>query len=306
MTTPPPPPKLARFPRLPLIWIVPVLALGIAVWMLQREWRDRGAEITVEFADGSGLEPGQTKVEYKGVMVGRVQEVALSPGFRGVTVRVQLARNAEAIAREGAQFWIVQPEIGFGGITGLDTLLQGSRIGVRPGTGAPAKHFQGLNSAPAPEREDNGRAFVLLAERLGSLREQAPVFYRDVKVGEVEAARLAADATGVLIRIRIDHPYVDLVRTNSRFWNAGGSPLQISLFGGGAARKSIQSVITGAIEFATPVEPGQVAPDGATFELNKESDKDWLKWSPQIPIDAPDTDFEPPPRPKDVSNLMPR
>lgn len=301
-----PAPKLSRFPRIPLIWIVPGLAAAIAVWMLQREWRHHGREITIEFADGTGLEPGQTKLEYKGVIVGRVEDVALASNLRGVSVRVQLARDAEAIAREGSQFWIVQPEIGFGGISGLETLLKGSRVGVRPGTGKPATHFQGLESAPAPARQGQGRAFILWAERLASLREHAPVFYRDIKVGEVEAARLTPDATGVLIRIRVERAYVDLVRTSTRFWNAGGSPLQISLFGGGVPRKSLQSVITGAIEFATPEEAAEVAADGTLFELHDESQKEWLKWAPRIAIDAPDTEFDPPPRTRDVSGVITR
>lgn len=301
-----PAPKLTRFPRIPLIWVVPVVALVVAAWMLQREWRNHGAEITIEFADGTGLEPGQTRVEYKGVNIGRVKEVTLAKNLRAVTVRVQLARAAEGIAREGAQFWIVEPEIGFGGISGLETLLKGSRIGVRPGNGAAASHFQGLDRAPADDRSDEGRAFLLQADRLASLREHAPVFYRDIKVGEIEAARLTPDATGVLIRIRIEHAYADLVRTNTQFWNAGGSPLQISLFGGGAPRKSLQSVITGAIEFATPDNPTEVAAEGTTFLLHKESDKDWLKWSPRIPINAPDTKFDPPARARDVSGVISR
>jgi paraquat-inducible protein B len=306
MSSKAPEPSLSRFPRIPLIWILPFVALGVAVWMLQAEWRNHGKEITIRFADASGLEPGQTKVEYKGVIVGRVKEAVLAPDLRGVIVHVQLARDAEAIARKGAQFWIVEPEIGFGGISGLETLLNGSRIGVRPGTGAPATEFEGLEDAPAAEHSENGRAFLLIAERLASLRDHAPVFYRDIKVGEMEAARLTADATHVSIRIRVEQAYAGLVRTNTRFWNAGGSPLQISLFGGGAPRKSLQSVITGAIEFATPDEPAEVAPEGTLFELYKDSEKEWLKWAPQIPIDAPDSRFDPAPRARDVTGVITR
>jgi paraquat-inducible protein B len=302
-TPPAPSPKLARFPRIPLIWVVPVVALGIAAWMLLREWRQHGTEITIEFADGTGLEPGQTKVEYKGVIVGQVDEVALADDLSRVMVRVRLARDADSLAREGAQFWIVQPEIGFGGISGLETLLKGSRVGVMPGNGAPATRFRGLENAPAPDRKDEGRAFILQADRLGGLREHAPVLYRDIKVGEIEAARLTADAAGVFIRIRVEHPYVDLVRTNTRFWNAGGSPLQISLFGGNAPKKSLQSVITGAIEFATPEEAAEVAAEGAEFALHKEGEKEWLQWRPRIPVNAPDTPFDPPQRPKGVGLL---
>ena len=308
MSLPPsaPAPQLSRFPRVPLIWVVPILALGVAAWMLLREWRNHGQEITIEFADAAGLDPGQTKLEYKGVVIGQVKGVELARDLGMVTVHVQLERQAEAIARAGAEFWIVQPEISFGGISGLETLLSGARLGVRPGSGAPAKHFKGLENPPATERREEGRAFILQGERLGGLQVHAPVFYRDIKVGEIEAARLTADATGVLIRIRVQSPYVQLVRTNTRFWNAGSSPLQISLFGGGAQKKSLQSAITGAIEFATPDEAGEVAPDATSFELHREGDKDWLKWRPAIPIDAPDTTAEHAPQPKAVSDLIGR
>ena len=43
-------------------------------------------------------------------------------------VRLQLDRNAAELASAGSEFWIVQPEIGFSGIRGLDTLFTGVRL----------------------------------------------------------------------------------------------------------------------------------------------------------------------------------
>lgn len=280
-----PAPKLSRFPRLQLIWIVPVVAVAVASWMLYREWRNHGPEITIEFADGDGVEPKQTKLEYKGVPVGEVKAIHLSHDLHRVIVRVQLNRNAAAVARQGAQFWIVQPEIGFGGVSGLETLLTGARLQVRLGDGPPQTRFRGLEAPPAPEQKELGRAFLLRTDRLDNLQIKAPIFYRDIKVGEVEATRLADDATGVVLRMRIYSDFVPLVRTNTRFWNASSSPLSFSLFGGrGGQKKSLQTFISGAIAFATPDEPGEVAADGTAFDLNSEADKEWLKWHPAIPI----------------------
>ncbi|MEO6994034.1 MAG: MlaD family protein [Lacunisphaera sp.] len=301
---PAPAPKLSRLPRIQLIWVVPIVALIVAAWMLMREWRSHGAEITIEFADGSGVEPRQTKLEYKGVTVGEVQEIGLAKDLKHVVVRLQLRRDADAIAREGAKFWIVQPEIGFGGISGLDTLLSGAHMGVRLGDGAPAKNFRGLDSPPVQENLAEGRAFILRTDRLGGLQVHAPVFYRDVKVGEVESARLTDDSTGVWIRIRVQTAYAALVRTNTRFWNAGGSPLQISLFGGGSQKKSLQSIITGAVAFATPEAAAEAAEDGTQFPLASDMDKDWLKWSPHIPINAPEQTPEKPATPKVLPGLI--
>ncbi len=299
-----PAPKLSRFPRISLVWVVPAVALAVAAWMLMREWRNRGAEIVIEFADGSGIEPRQTKLEYKGVVVGTVKEVSLAPDLGHVLVRLQLTRDADAIAREGAQFWIVQPEIGFGGISGLETLLTGAHLGVELGDGGRVTQFRGLDAPPALEKVEEGRAYLLRTERLGGLQLHAPVFYRDVKVGEVESARLADDSTGVWVRIRVQRAYANLIQTNTRFWNAGGAPLQISLFGGGSQKKSLQSIITGAIAFATPEESADVAADGAQFMLANEADKEWLKWSPKISINAPEQVPEKPQPSKVVPGLI--
>ena len=271
--------------RVPLVWIVPLVALGIVVWMFVREWRSRGPEITIEFANGSGIEAGKTVLEHKGVSVGTVRSVELDNNLSGVRLQVRLEKNAAALARNGTQFWIVHPEIGFAGVRGLDTLVTGVRLNARPGNGPPAAFFRGLDEPPAPENSDKGRAFILWSDHLGSVQPQTPVSYRDVKVGEVETSRLSDDAAGVVIRIRIHSPYGHLVRTNTQFWNAGGMPLKISLFGAEVRNLSLSSLLTGAIAFATPDQLEAVAAEGAQFKLNGEPDKEWLKWHPKIPIE---------------------
>ena len=200
--------------------------------MCIRELRDRGTQITIDFADGSGVEAGRTVLEYKGVSAGTVEGVELRPGLVGVSVRLRLKRSAASLASEGAHFWIVHPEISFSGVKGLDTLVTGVRINVLPGKGPPTKHFTGLDKAPAPDVTDQGRTFILQSDRLGSLTSGAPVFYREFKVGSVEASRLSVDSTSVLVRIHVDAPYGDLVRTSTKFWNTGGFSFKVSLFGG--------------------------------------------------------------------------
>jgi paraquat-inducible protein B len=279
-----PSPKVSRARRLPLIWVVPVVAILVAAWMMASEWREHGPEVTVEFADGSGIEPGKTVLEHKGVPVGTVKAVELKEDLSGVLVKLRIHRSARGLMREGAQFWIVHPEIGFSGVRGLETLLTGVRLNVTPGNGESATVFKGLEKPPVLKAVEDGRAFVLQADRLGALSPGAAVYYRDVRVGSVETSRLSEDSGSVLIRIRVQTPYADLVRTNTQFWNAGGVPLKISLFGGGSQSGSIDSLLNGAVAFATPEEAGPAAAEGAHFRLAHEADKDWLKWRPRIAI----------------------
>ena len=290
-------PKISRTPALPLVWIVPVVALAVGGWMVFHEFRNRGPEIAIEFTDGKGVELRKTMLEYQGVSVGTVTAVKLKEDLTGVVVMLRLDKNAAGLAREGAQFWIVRPEIGFSGVRGLETLLTGARINSRPGKGPPAKQFKGLEKAPSLENTDEGNAFVLQAERIGSLSPGAPVFYRDVKVGAVETSKLDGDAASVLIRIRVKTPYVNLVRTNTRFWNAGGMSFKMNLLGAEVKSTSLESLFSGGISFATPDSPlAPLAPDGTLFTLAPEMDKDWLKWQPRIKITPPDEAPDPPSR----------
>jgi paraquat-inducible protein B len=294
----PPLPKIVRRPRIPLVWVVPLIALGIAGWMLAREFRHHGPEISIEFSDGAGVEPGKTELEYKGVSVGLVKTVALKRDLSGVVVNLRLMKSAAAVANRDSEFWIVHPEVSLSGIRGLETLVTGVKLNVRPGGGPPASHFKGLDRPPLPDDTRHGRAFVLRSEKLGSLTAGAPVYFREVKVGAVETVRLAEDATAVIVRIRVYTPYIDLVRANSEFWNAGGLAFKVNLLGAELKSTSLPAIFTGGISFATPDKTplAPVAPDGTLFVLHKEAEKEWLKWEPRIPIHPVDDTPKPMPR----------
>jgi paraquat-inducible protein B len=295
MTTPASP-RVSRMPALPLVWIVPIVALAVGGWMVFREFQNRGPEITIEFAEGKGIEPRKTTLIYLGVSVGTVTAVNLKEDLTGVKVTLRLDNNAEGLAREGAQFWIVHPEIGFSGVRGLETLFTGARINSRPGKGEPATHFTGLDHPPSVENTDEGRAFVLQADRLGSMSPGAPVLYREVKVGVVETSKLDTDGASVMIRIRVKTPFVNLVRTSTRFWNAGGVSFKMNLLGAEMKSTSLESLFSGGVAFATPDSSpmAPAAPDGTLFTLHHEMEKDWLKWRPRIEIAPPDEAPEPP------------
>ncbi len=301
-----PSPQITRRRGFSLIWVVPLVALVAAVWMLLRTARDHGPEIVIDFADGSGLEAGKTPLEYAGVSVGMVRSVKLASDLSHVEVRVQLHKEAAGLARTGAQFWVVHPEFSFSGVRGLETLVRGVRLNVRAGDGPPAQHFRGLDATPPPEQTNAGRAFHLRTGKLSGIATGTSVYYRDVKIGSVEATRLADDATSVLIRIRVLTPYIDLVRTNSRFWIAGFSIKGGLLSGLELKNLSIESLFSSGIALATPEgDLAPSAPNGAEFTLADEEGKDWSKWSPHIPIFPTDQSPEPRPQPQPPDVIKP-
>lgn len=284
-------PRVTRRPGLPLIWVVPLVALAVAGWMVARQFQNHGPEITIEFDNAAGLAAGKSVLEHKGVVVGHVREVSLQPDLATVHVRVRLTKNAGALAREGSQFWVVQPEVSFSGVRGLETLLTGVRLQVRPGTGASQRSFRGLPKPPILDEPGAGRAFVLRTEKLSGLTAGSPVLYRDVKVGMVESTRLAEDSTAAILRIRIYTPYVDLVRTTTRFWNISGLSVKFGLSGAEVRSPTLQSLVAGGISFATPDRTPVSPPalENTEFYLAADADKEWLQWVPRIPITPVET-----------------
>jgi len=268
-----------------LVWVVPVAALAVAGWLVYQHLRTFGPEIIITFSDGGGLRPGQTPVKYRGVAIGEVSRVELSPDQKHVRVIARLVRSAAPLAREGTTFWIVRPQVGWGNVTGLNTVLSGPEIQALPSSaeGEPKREFKGLESAPV-SLETAGLKVILRAERPASLRANSPVYYRGVEVGVVQKIDLAPNAASADVHILVFQRFAPLVREGSAFWNASGLNLKGNLLKGVEVDfESFRSLITGGIEFATPPDSARAKP-GTVFFLHADPKKEWLAWAPQIRI----------------------
>ncbi|MDQ8185855.1 MlaD family protein [Pelagicoccus sp. SDUM812002] len=274
-------------PNALLVWMVPLIALLVGGYMIMKEVGGQGPQITILFGDGAGIEAGKTVLQHKGVNVGIVESVRLSPDLNRVEAVVSLQKSAKGLARDGSKFWILRPEIGIEGIRGLGTLISGPTIQVTPGVGPTQKEFTAEKRAPLKGSE-LGYHYTLRVSQLGSLKPGSPVLYRQYKVGEVVDTLLAPDATAVLVKILVNSPYDKLVRTDSVFWNASGIAMKVGLLGAKIHTDSLQSVLAGGIMFATPDdgdELADLAPANTEFPLYPELDDDWLEWSPQISLE---------------------
>jgi paraquat-inducible protein B len=282
------PPKAAIKPRrwtLPIIWVVPLVAAVVAGYLVYERVRAYGPTITIQFKDATGLRAGETPIKHLGVTIAQVQTIELTDDLEHVRVTARLPQGGVSIAREGSVFWIVRPELGFGNISGLGTVISGPHIEVLPGKGPEKFEFVGLDGSPVI-LERNGLKIAVLANRAGSLRPNSPVYYRGVEVGVVQETDLASDATMVQIRLFIRERYAPLVRTGSKFWNVSGADVNAGLFRGVEVKvESLRSLFAGGIAFATPEDPNaKPARSGMVFPLYDEPKKEWLDWSPKIKV----------------------
>lgn len=251
-----------------IVWLIPLIAGAIALWLGYTTLSQRGPTITISFQSAEGLEAGKTRVKHKDVEVGVVEEVAISDDLSQIMVTAEMVKNIQSHVNEGTRFWVVRPRVGAGGVSGLGTLLSGAYIELDPGGGAPATTFVGLEEPPPIRSDVPGRQFLLETDRIGSIVRGAPVSYHGIPVGQVLAYELSPDRQGLTVSIFVNAPHDELVRDHSRFWDASG--IDVSLDAAGVnVSGTLQSLLVGGIAFDTPRTGRTDEPSaaGATFPL---------------------------------------
>jgi len=286
--TPAPPLPVARLerePRWTWFWLLPLAAAAFVGWTVWQTWAATGPRITISFSTGHGLKVGDV-LRFRGVNVGDVTRVAVAADLERVEVDMGLTTEGAALARAGSRFWIVRPRVDLTGVEGLDTIVGANYVAVIPGDGPPQTQFEGHEEPPIGERiEQGGLEIVLQAAARGSLRPGAAIRYRQVRVGTVLTVGLAADASLVEARAYIRPAFRELVRQNSRFWDAGGVELNAGWLSGiSVGLDSAESLVAGGIAFATPTEPGAKVSSGQRFGVASRSEPEWLAWSPALPV----------------------
>ena len=235
-----------------------------------------GIRVKVKLNDFEGLQAGRTPVMYKGIQVGSLKALKVESDLNSAMAELTLDPLAEDYLVEGTQFWVVKPSISLAGITGLEALVKGNYIAIRPGDkgASPQREFEARAKAPPLDLKAPGLHLVLFSDNLGSLEVGSPVLYRQVKVGTVQSYQFSRkQQKRLLIGVHIEPEYAGLVNGSTRFWNASGITLTGGLSGIQIKSESLQSLMAGGISFDTPVPNVALKRRIPTFRLhvNKEA-----------------------------------
>ncbi len=257
--------------RIPVIWIIPIIAIAIGVWLAWDTLSKEGPTITITFETAEGLQAGQSQLKFRDITLGTVKRLDLTKDHSHVVVTVATTRQADPLLTDQTVFWVVKPRLFAGNISGLDTLLSGSYIGMMPGAteGKPQRAFTGREEPPVLQANIPGHTFSLKANRLGSISVGSPVYFRDLNVGEVLGWDIADMAQSVTIHTFVRAPYDRYVTDDTRFWNASGVSLKIGGTGVELQLESLRALLLGGIAFTTPDEKsvGTMSADNHVFPL---------------------------------------
>ncbi|NRA60867.1 MAG: MCE family protein, partial [Psychrobium sp.] len=114
--------------RISKVWLIPFVAFAMSAWMVLDTYYNSGPDIVITFDNAKGLKAGKTRIKTRNVDVGYVDQVLLNDDKSGVIVHVKLDKQVEDLLHDNADFWVVSPKIGRGGISGLSTITSGAYI----------------------------------------------------------------------------------------------------------------------------------------------------------------------------------
>lgn len=267
-------PKVSQKAGISIIWLIPLVTAIVGGWLVVRTVIDDPPTATLTFKTAEGIQAGTTAVKYKSVEIGTVEEIQFSEDFDHVELSITFRKGMEQFLRRNTRFWVVRPQFSLRGVSGLSTLLSGSYIEIDPGPGSPQNHFVGLEEIPFVTRDDAGTQITLVTNDLGSLAGGSPIYYQGLYAGEVLGYELGSDAKSIYVHAFVRDPYNQLVRGNSRFWNASGLDVSLGADGIEVKTASLQALMFGGISFETPTsfEPVYADIENLIFTLYPDHD----------------------------------
>jgi len=236
--------------KLTSLWLVPFFAALLGLYLAISFYNQKGPTIKIRFDSAEGLVAGKTPIRYRNVNIGIVDKITLSDDLETVMVEAGMSVDSRRYLNEHAKFWVVRPRVAASGVSGLSTLLSGSYIQVNSLVGENFQSdFIGKEQPPLTEEGAAGMRLRLRAEQAGYVGIGSPVYYRQVKVGQIEAQRFLPNYAGVEFTIFVDAPHHEILRNTTKFWNVSGVSVNLSANGLSLRTPSLEGLAQGGVAF---------------------------------------------------------
>lgn len=235
------------------VWIFPIVTALIGAWILFYHYSHQGPEVTLITTNAEGIEGGKTRIKSRSVDVGVIESATLTDDLTHVEVKARLNSGMEKLLHQDSVFWVVKPQVGREGISGLGTLLSGAYIELQPGTkGSVPAQYPLLDSPPLASPDAKGIRILLESSKAGQLSPGDPVLFRGYRVGSVETSTFDAQKRNITYQLFISAPNDRLVTNNVRFWKDSGIAVDLTAAGMRVEMGSLSTLFGGGVSFDIP------------------------------------------------------
>ncbi|RTZ16897.1 MCE family protein [Vibrio aquaticus] len=264
-------PKIKRNKGISPLWLLPILTMALAGWLVFKSIQDAGQRVQIYFSDAQGLIAGRTTIRYQGLEVGMVKNISLAEDLQSIYVDADIYPEATKLLTKEARFWMVKPTASLSGVSGLDALVSGNYIAISPGNNPsePETTFTALERAPSDLLASEGLNISLKSRDLGGISVGSQIVYRKIPIGEVYSYQLDASSKNVIIQASIHDEYRHIITDDSRFWNVSGLGASIGFEGVDVRLESLSALIGGSIAVDSP-DGGEPVTDNTQFRLYKD------------------------------------
>ena len=269
-----PPPAPVTKPRrrfLSPIWIIPLVAALLGLWLVVKYYSSKGPSIEVTFETAEGIIAGKTPILCRSVNIGTVSGVKLSDDLKQVVVTIDMTSDATRLLVNDTQIWVVRARYSSAGVSGLNTIVSGNYIELQPGQHKETRRkYVGLENPPVTPPGVPGLRIRLVADTAGSLGPGASIIYKGIDVGKIETRTFHPAEGNVEFTAFINGEYGNLVDRNTRFWNYSGIDVKVGADGFKIRTGTLTSILAGGVTFSEPEmrhPKGQHLPDNTPFHL---------------------------------------
>ena len=252
------------------VWIFPIVTALIGAWVLFYHYSHQGPQVTLITTNAEGIEGGKTTIKSRSVDVGIVESATLTDDLTHVEIKARLNSGMEKLLHKDSVFWVVKPQVGREGISGLGTLLSGAYIELQPGNkGSKLENYQLLDSPPLAPPDAKGIRVILDSKKAGQLSPGDPVLFRGYRVGSVETSTFDAQKRTISYQLFINAPNDRLVTSNVRFWKDSGIAVDLTSAGMRVEMGSLSTLFGGGVSFDVPegLEQGEPVAQQSAFNL---------------------------------------
>ena len=248
-------------------WIFPILAVLATGWLFYSKWASEGSEIEIVFDEAPGIEAGKTRLFYRGVNSGTVENVRVLQDLKSVAVKVRLEGFAEGLASSETKFWIDRPVVSLTELTGLESIIRGNSIQAGTPGGEPCYRFEGHTKPPVISPDTEAFSVWVDGAEIDFLNRGTPVYHKGVRVGVVCQKSLTPDGRAAL-QLLIEPAYRESLNENSRFWAVPWTSVTLGQGGMTIDVPGVEALLHGGLAFDHFETPGKPAQTNARFSFN--------------------------------------
>lgn len=191
-----------------------------------------------------------TRVLYRGVEIGAIHQVKIKGDHQ--ELQVGLLPKYQHILKDDTQFYLVKPSLSLSGASDTDALFGGTYITFNLGHGETKTQFKLFNKPPVKLASAPGLQLNLITDHANVATPGSAVSYRGINIGQVDNVSLNKVDDNINVSITIDEEHQNLLKTTSRFYNAGGVSISGGISDFVVKTESLDAILRGGISFYTP------------------------------------------------------